>query len=303
MKKITFILLGLCFFNLCSCKLKKVDLSEKTNVICTIFPLYDWTRIIRGDGDYETTLNLVLKNGLSFHNYTPSEIEINQINNCDLFIYNGGQSEQWINEIIKNPVNPEQKFLNLSEVIKNVTGEEAILDEHTWLSLKYAQICNQAIYEALCEAVPQNQQMYQQNLNEFLKALSDLDVQYETTINNSSKNTLLFCDRFPFSYLTKDYNLTIYPVIPECFIETETDSQTTQFLAKKLEELDLNSVITIENNKQKIAHDVIALTKKPSCDILVLDSLQTTTLREAFNGKTYYSTMKSNLEVLKKALE
>lgn len=305
-----------------SCKAKKIDLSNKVNISCTIFPEYDWVYSIIGNEDSETTLDLIVKNGVDLHSFQPSAQDIVKISSCDLFIFVGGESDNWVKDALKNATNKNMKVINLMDVLKDNIKEEEIVegmqaeeeeededseeeieyDEHVWLSVKNAKICCKAIADALCELVPQNADMYKNNLNAFLSELNALDAEYENAISNAANNTIIVCDRFPFRYLADDYKINYYAAFVGCSAETEATFETVAFLANKLNELNLNSVLTIENNNQKIARTVISNAKKPSCDILTLDSLQSTTLREALSGKTYCSVMKDNLEVLKKAL-
>lgn len=324
MKK-TFISLLILSTLLCfvSCnKAKKTDISNKKHIVCTIFPEYDWTSFIRGNEDYETVLTLTVKNGVDLHSFQPSTQDIVQISTCDLFVYVGGESDNWVKDVLKNATNKNMKVINLMDVLKDNIKEEEIVegmqaeeeeeevedseeaeyDEHVWLSIKNAKICCEAITAAMCELVPQNAQMYTTNLNAYLAELSKLDSEYENAITSAANNTIIVCDRFPFRYLADDYNLNYYAAFVGCSAETEASFETVAFLANKLNELNLNAVLTIENNNQKIARTVISNAKKPLCDIFVLDSLQSTTLRQAFDGKTYISTMKENLETIKKAL-
>lgn len=324
MKK-TFISLLILSTLLCfvSCnKAKKTDISNKKHIVCTIFPEYDWTSFIRGNEDYETVLTLTVKNGVDLHSFQPSTQDIVQISTCDLFVYVGGESDNWVKDVLKNATNKNMKVINLMDVLKDNIKEEEIVegmqaeeeeeevedseeveyDEHVWLSIKNAKICCEVITAAMCELVPQNAQMYKNNLNSYLSELSQLDSEYENAITSAANNTIIVCDRFPFRYLADDYNLNYYAAFVGCSAETEASFETVAFLANKLNELNLNAVLTIENNNQKIARTVISNAKKPLCDIFVLDSLQSTTLRQAFDGKTYISTMKENLETIKKAL-
>lgn len=324
MKK-TFISLLILSTLLCfvSCnKAKKTDISNKKHIVCTIFPEYDWTSFIRGNEDYETVLTLTVKNGVDLHSFQPSTQDIVQISTCDLFVYVGGESDNWVKDVLKNATNKNMKVINLMDVLKDNIKEEEFVegmqaeeeeeeiedseeveyDEHVWLSIKNAKICCEAITAAMCELIPQNAQMYKNNLNAYLSELSQLDSEYENAITSAANNTIIVCDRFPFRYLADDYNINYYAAFVGCSAETEASFETVAFLANKLNELNLNTVLTLENNNQKIARTVISNAKKPLCDIFVLDSLQSTTLRQAFDGKTYISTMEKNLETIKKAL-
>ena len=121
-------------------------------------------------------------------------------------------------------------------------------------------------------------------------------------MSGAAFDTLLFGDRFPFRYLTDDYNLNYYAAFVGCSAESEASFETIVFLAGKTDELGLRSIMTIENNDQKIAQTIRDNTADKDQQILVLDSMQATTSEDVKNGVTYLSIMTSNLEVLKQAL-
>jgi len=74
------------------------------------------------------------------------------------------------------------------------------------------------------------------------------------------------------------------------------------FLAKKVDELGLNAVLTIEKSDKKIAKTVVSNTKGKKQQILEMDSLQSVTKKEIKSGRNYLSAMEKNIEALKKAL-
>lgn len=75
------------------------------------------------------------------------------------------------------------------------------------------------------------------------------------------------------------------------------------FLAGKLDELGIKTVLTIEKSDDRIAQTVIENTKKKDQKILELNSMQSITSDEIKNGVTYLSVMEDNLKVLKEALK
>ena len=113
---------------------------------------------------------------------------------------------------------------------------------------------------------------------------------------------MLFGDRFPFRYLTDDYGLDYYAAFVGCSAETEASFETITFLAKKVDELSLKSVMTIEGDNHKIAETIVGSTKSKDQKILTLDSMQSTTSKDVENGRTYLSIMTDNLSVLSEAL-
>ena len=181
--------------------------------------------------------------------------------------------------------------------------EEKEYDEHVWLSLKNAQTLCKAIAEALETADPDHKDTYAANVDAYLEKLSSLDGQYQDAVANASQKTLLFGDRFPFRYMVDDYGLKYYAAFAGCSAESEASFETISFLAKKVDELGLKNIMTIENSDQKIAKTIRDNTKDKNQEILSLDSMQSTTSEDVKNGTTYLSVMESNLDVLKKAMQ
>lgn len=324
MKKLSilFIAVFFIFASLTSCKAKKSENSGKVKVICTIFPEYDWARSILGQTDQHTNLSLLVKSGVDLHNYQPSTADIVAISTCDLFVYVGGESDAWVKDALKNATNPNMKVLSLIEVLQDRVKEEEVVegmqieekdddddclseteyDEHLWLSIKNAKKVCQAFTQAICQLVPENAETYQANLENYLLQLDNLDLTYAGVISASPNKTIIVCDRFPLRYLVEDYKLNYYAAFAGCSAETEASFETVAFLSNKLKELKLPAVLVMDGSDQKIAKTVILNAKLPKTDIFTIDSMQSTSLRQAFDGKNYISVMQENLESLKKAL-
>ena len=113
----------------------------------------------------------------------------------------------------------------------------------------------------------------QSNAEAYQKKLSALDAEYQNTVENAKQNTLLFADRFPFRYLTDDYGLNYYAAFSGCSAESEASFKTITFLSRKVDELGLNSVFTIEKSDDRIAQTVIENTKAKDQNILVLKTV------------------------------
>jgi len=129
-----------------------------------------------------------------------------------------------------------------------------------------------------------------------------LDESYQQAVDSSKQAAVLFGDRFPFRYLADDYGLTYYAAFVGCSAETEASFGTIAFLSKKVDELGLGTVLTIEGTKHKIAETIVQNTKAKDQAIQTMDSMQSTTSKDAESGTTYFSIMQKNLEVLKDAL-
>ena len=468
--------------------------SEKTlSIVCATFPQYDWVRQILGDRADDVDLTLLLDNGVDLHNYQPTADDIIKIAQSDLFIYVGGESDGWVDDVLATAQNPNLKAVSMLESVEakeeetvegmqeeehdhdhahdeafteadiedrtladfagewvslwpmmkdgeleeycahkaeddpsmtaedyrekyivswacnvkdvSVTGnsitfnyldgttasaeyryagfatktsdsgkisvryqfetdsaeapkyvqfndhghepgaaehfhlyfgnngfdalmestassyfapasldKEGILkmlmgheheveyDEHVWLSLRNAETLTQTITNVLCELDSANAPVYQENAANYIAKLNDLDNQYKDAVANGQRTTILFTDRFPFRYLADDYGLTYYAAFVGCSAETEASFETIAFLAKKVDELKLPVVLTIEGDNHSIAETVVSSTQAKNQAILTMNSIQSVTAADVENGENYLDIMAENLNVLKEAL-
>ena len=130
-------------------------------------------------------------------------------------------------------------------------------DEHVWLSLKNAEVLVNAISASLQELDPDNKATYAANSSAYIEKLSALDGEYQAAVDAATYQTVLFGDRFPFRYLVDDYGLSYYAAFVGCSAETEASFETISFLAKKVDELGLPCVLTIEGAQHKIAETIV----------------------------------------------
>lgn len=302
---------------------KTTENTDKTlNIATTIFPEYDWTRAILGDRADDVNLTMLLDNGTDLHSFQPAVKDIMKVSSCDLLIYVGGESDQWIEDALESAQNKDMKTINLMEVLgdsikeeETVEGmqesehdhdhedeEEKEYDEHVWTSMRNAEVICDAIAETLEEMDPENKEIYQSNAETYKEKLSALDEAYQETVNNAKQKTLVFADRFPFRYLVDDYDLSYYAAFSGCSAESEASFKTVTFLAGKVDELGVKSVLTMEKSDDRIAQTVIENTKAKDQKILQLNSMQSITSEEIADGATYLSVMEDNLGVLKEAL-
>ncbi|SEF61515.1 metal ABC transporter substrate-binding protein [Lachnospira multipara] len=289
----------------------------KYEIVCTIFPIYDWVKNIVGDND-NVNVTLLLDQATDLHSFQPTTADIALISGADMFIYVGGESDEWAEDAASEAVNKKQIAVNLMEILDDVVVEEEIkegmqaeeedseedeveYDEHVWLSLKNAQTIVSQLTDKISEMDEANQETYVQNGAMYMAQLASLDAEYQAVIDIASQKTLLFGDRFPFRYLVEDYNLDYYAAFVGCSAETEASFETIAFLAEKLKELGLSKVLIIENSDGKIADTVIEQSGT-SATKAVLNSMQSVTANDVKDGITYISIMQDNLEVLKEAL-
>ncbi len=287
----------------------------KLHIVCTIFPQYDWVReLTKGVQNVEITL--LEDSGADLHNFQPSAADKVSILNSDLFVYTGGESDDWARTLLEN-AEKDVRSLDLIEALgeRALTEEEGIeesgehghehedeVDEHIWLSVQNAKALVSAIQEELCAVDEGNAALYQSNAASYLAELSALDEAFEETFSSAKRSVLVFADRYPFRYLAHDYGLTCYAAFSGCSAESEASFATILALVKHVEENALPYVMVLENSTQGIAKQVIDNTKSKDQGILVLNSLQSVTREDIESGATYLGLMKEDLAVLKTAL-
>ncbi len=290
----------------------------RVKIVCTIFPEYDWTRQLLGGQAEAVDLVLLMEDGSDLHSYQPTVADMRKISDADLFIYIGGESDSWVEDVLSQAKNPDLRALNLMEALEDILKEEEQLegmqdghdheeeteyDEHIWLSLRNAEKACGAIADALAQVDPSHADSYRKNLERYAGQLERLDASYQEMVKRAAHHVLVFGDRFPFRYLAEDYGLRCYAAFSGCSAETEASFETITFLAGKVDELGLPAVLCIDSSDGAVARTIAGNTKSRSQTVLKLDSMQSVKAQDVEAGAEYLLIMEENLTVLCQALE
>ncbi len=310
MKRIIALILAVLLFIASFAGCDTAPASDSFNIVCTVYPVYDWLNRICGD---TVKIKMLGANGTDIHNYQPTAADIAAIASADLTVVIGGLSDEWVGETARQ--NGKGDEFSLLESVKsdlllaggehNHEGEhpDREYDEHVWLSPKMAA----AICTDLCKKVvaldPKNAEKYNSNLDEYLTELSLLDGEYKLTLGGSADKTVVIADRYPFRYLMNDYGLDCHAAYDGCSAETSADFSIVTRLAKVVIEHSLTSVMIIDGSSDELAKSVITASGRTECEILTLDSMQSTTAAKLHSTEGYIGIMKANLAVIKSALE
>nr|WP_314504867.1 metal ABC transporter substrate-binding protein [uncultured Lachnoanaerobaculum sp.] len=305
--------------------------TKKISVVTTIFPAYDWVKQVVGDNK-NVEITFLIDKGVDLHSYQASAEDIAKITDSDLFVYVGGESDEWAEDIIKE--NPNLKYISMVDSIGEAAlaeelvegmqeeehegeehahegeehaneehaheheGEEAI-DEHVWLSIKNAKTVVAAIEHQLSEIDADNKASYEKNANDYIAKLDELDKEYKDTLSSIENKTILVGDRFPFRYLVNEYGINYYAAFLGCDAGSEASFETVKFLANKMDELNMSKIFIIDGSKGDLAKTIVDNTKDKNATVLMLDSMQST---KSSDNANYIDIMRKNLEVLKEAL-
>lgn len=303
MKRLIAALLCLCLM-LCGCTAQpeKPHDETKLQIVCTSFPAYDFAREIAGD---RAELTLLIKPGSEVHSYEPTPKDMIRIQESDLFICNGGESEQWAKTLITPELNTIYMMDCVDTVeesadgIYNAEDGEPELDEHVWTSPLNAIKISEEICNALCKLDTDNAEAYKTNFTAYKAQLMALDREFRQVIKNSGKHTLVFADRFPMCYFALEYGLDCYAAFPGCSSETEPSAKTVAYLIDRVREDKIPAVLYMEFSNQKMA-DVIC--EDTGCKKLPFYSAHSVSAEQFEQGVSYLDLMRINLNSLKEAL-
>lgn len=326
-KAVIFLTVFLLVISLSGCRSESSvqEQEEKIQVVTTIFPQYDFVRQIAGE---QVEVSMLLKPGEETHSYEPTPRDILKIQNCDLFIYVGGENDEWVEEILESIDTEKFRMLRLIDCVDTVNeehvegmkeerghnhGEEEheheeedhgshktlTPDEHVWTSPENAMEIVKEITKVLAELDPAQKPIYEKNERAYLDRLEALDKEFRTVVSTAKRDVLLFGDRFPFRYFADAYDLKYYAAFPGCASDTEPSAATMAFLIRKVEQEHIPVILKMELSNENIAN---AIAETTGAKVKSFYSCHNLTAKEFAQGETYLSMMKKNVQTLKEAL-
>lgn len=294
-RKIFLALLAIIFITLLFVPAIKKD-DRKSRIIATNFVAYDFARAITGS---DNGISLLIKPGTELHDFEPTPDDIISIQQADAIIYNGGESETWLEDILDNlPDNVKKiRMFDYVELLEesdaNIINadedegddsekDEIEYDEHIWTSPKNAIKIIRGVAKALGLSEP----------TDYIARLASIDQQFDSL----PKQTLVFADRFPFYYFTHDYGYNYYAAYPGCAEHTEANPKTIAKLIEYVKKSHVKTIYTIELSDQKIAKTIASAT---GASIQTFHSAHNISKEDFENGVTYADLLEQNLAILK----
>ncbi len=281
-------------------------------IVCTAFPQYDFIRNIAGE---KVHLEMLVPAGSDTHNFGLKDLSISKLsrlNEADLLVYVGGESDEKLVSELKSTLKGKTVFVSLLSLIEepllNDSGKghthndghdhSAEYDEHVWTSPQKAMELVNAFCQKLISLDSDNQETYQKRANAYLEKLSLLKAEFEVLKNNRQYDTLIFADRYPFRYLCHDYGIQAEAAFSGCSSEVEPSLAVLDRLYNKAKERNLPAILYMEGSNPAYAESIA---KKIGAKALLLHSCHVLT-DEEMEHEDYISLMQKNLSVLKTAL-
>ena len=281
----------------------------RLTIVTTIFPQYDFVRAIGGD---RVSVRMLLPPDTEAHGFEPTLEDLADINACDAFIYVGGDSEHWVDDLLASMNGTDIRTLALIDTVTPLEvcavgthsdghshDHDHYIDEHIWTSPRNAVLMVAAICELMCELDPDNADFFRANAALYTAELQSLDAQLSQLVGGAKRRTLVFAERFPFRYLANDYGLTYHAAFEGCSSDTEPSLSTIAQLTAVITDQSIPVVFYIEFSKQTVAD---TLSEATGAKKLLLHSCHNLTSGELAAGETYLSLMNRNIENLREAL-
>ena len=305
------IVIGLGYALFRSSDKKGVD-SSKLQLVSSNFASYDFLRAIVGDNE-NVEITFLLGAGKDTHSYDPTAGDLIKIQNADLFVYIGGDSENWADKVLESIENSKVKTICISdfvdkEVEEEIDGaeedeeEEGSFNDHIWTSPSNAIKMVEALEKELEQIDPENAESYKQNAENYIAQIKDVDSKIQEVVDSKVREKLVFGDKMPMQYFINYYGLKVSAAFSGCSTETEPSASTIAYLEKLVKEEKIPVVLYIELNNGRVAN-TIADEAGDGCEALQIQTLHNVSLDDFNNGETWVSLMTRNIDVLKKALQ
>ena len=305
------IVIGLGYALFRSSDKKGVD-SSKLQLVSSNFASYDFLRAIVGDNE-NVEITFLLGAGKDTHSYDPTAGDLIKIQNADLFVYIGGDSENWADKVLESIENSKVKTICISdfvdkEVEEEIDGaeedeeEEGSFNDHIWTSPSNAIKMVEALEKELEEIDPENAEKYKANADNYIAQIEDVDSKIQEIVDNKVRDKLVFGDKMPMQYFINYYGLKVSAAFSGCSTETEPSASTIAYLEEIVKEEKIPVVLYIELNNGRVAN-TISDEAGNGCEALQIQTLHNVSLDDFNNGETWVSLMSRNIDVLKKALQ
>ena len=318
-KLLSIFLLIILLLSFVSCTNNKIkNKSDNLSIVTTIFPYYDFAKNILGD---KGEVNLLLSPGTEPHQFEPSPSDIVDIENCDIFICNGGESDEWVENVLNSIENKKIKVLKMVDYVDLLCVEEdehshahdenndlnththnhshGEYDEHIWTSIDNARIISSVIFDNIANIDFINKDYYKYNFENYYNELKKLDDEFNNTVSLSKRKTIVFGDRFPLLYFANDYNIDYLSAFPGCSSETEPSISTITHLIDFVRDENIPVVFYLDFSNGNTAR---LISEDTDAKVELFYSCHNVTKKQFENGESYISLMKHNAEVLKEAL-
>ncbi len=326
-----WIILLICLLLLAGCGPAPEREDGRLHIVATVFPAYDFARAAAGD---RAEVTLLLPPGAESHSYEPTPADILAVQDCDLFLCIGGESESWVETILEaaEPGGTVLKMMDCVELLDEELvegmqdepghdhdhedhdhedhddedhdghhlGEVLEKDEHVWTSPRNAATITEAVGEPLGGLDADHAEAYRADAGAYAAKLRSLDGEFESFFSGRERRVMVFGDRFPLRYFAERYGIEYYAAFPGCGTQTEPSAATVAYLTDKVRSEGISTVWYIEFSNHLVADSIAEAT---GAGTAMFHTCHNISAKDLEGRATYLSLMERNLKTLKEQLD
>ncbi len=273
--------------------------SQKPIIAVTSYPLYDFTKNVVNEDDFE--IWLMLPPGLNAHSYEPTPSDLVKLSKAEVFIYTNDNFEFWANKLQKSVNNPNLLVIKASNQVQLVKPADETLghvDPHTWLSPKAAILHVKEISQKLSQKYPQKASFINQKTSSYLIKLDSLDYDYANTTKTCNHREM-FVSHAAFGYLVKDYNLTQIPIVKNFDPQGDVSLADLQHVIDAAKEKNASHIFFEDFISPKLSESIAREINGTTAIFSPMEAYSALQL----TGDSYVDIMSRNLDTLSEALD
>lgn len=296
------------------CKKAEAPTKSGLQVVTTLFPLYDFARIIAGD---RAQVTMLLPPGVEPHTFEPRPEDMIRISRAGLFIYTSKYMEPWAEKIITGIDNKSLRVVNAGEQVAYRPGmaehehghkeggdhdhhhDQKGMDPHIWLDFTNAALMVDSILEGFIAADPCGGIGYRRNAEALKKQLIALDIRYRESLATCSTKKLLHGGHYTFGYLAHRYNLE-YHALSGISSDSEPSAERMVALVREIRSSGTKYLFAEELLSPRLTE---TLAKEAGVAVLMLHGAHNLSRDDQSKNVSFFDLMERNLIQLQKGLQ
>ncbi len=261
MRIAAFVVLFFALIVVCGCSAPDVaqDDDGKVKVVVSILPLADFVERVGGD---KVSVSVMIPPGASPATYEMTSSQLRDVSDADVYVMVGSGisfENVWMDKIRK--MNKDMVVVDCSKGIEVVSN-----DPHIWLSVRYAKVMVENIYEGLVEADGESEEYYSLNYVRYGLELDVIDEEIENAFLGV-KNRKFMVFHPAFGYFARDYGLTQVP------IEIEGKEPSSADVSELVEFARRNDIKVVFVQPQFSAKSAGVIAREIDGDVVAVDAL------------------------------
>jgi len=299
----------------CQNRLDNAASSSKPIVITTLFPLYEFARIIAAD---RMEVQLLLPPGVEPHHFEPRPDDVARINRAALFVYIGPFMEPWAERIIAGVDRKKVRVVAAAEGVSLMPAlthtadtvghghghghdhhqQSERMDPHVWLDFNSDKAMVAKLLNAFITVDPAGTEEYRRRAADLTEQLDALDKRYKAGLANCQSRVLLHGGHAAFGYLARQYNLN-YQAAAGVTAELEATPRRLAELIEQVRQQKVKAIFSEELVSPRVARTIAGET---GATILKLHGAHNVSREDLDKGVTFIMLMDENLKSLELGL-